>query len=591
MLRDYALIADGERGAIVGPSGEIAWLCFPGWDDQPVFGSLLGGHGRYVVCPTSPFVWGGQYDTDTLVWRDRWLTGGSVIECVEALAFPGRRDRAVLLRRISAKAGSCGVDVELDLAGWRFRSTGDGVWEGSSRGVAARWVVPADPRWERDVGMLRLHLQEGDVVDLVLELGVGGLDSPPPDPDSVLAATAAAWRRGLPALDACVAPRDARHAVAVLRGLTTSRGAMVAAATTSLPERANAGRDYDYRYAWIRDQCYAGLAAGKAGASDLLDDAVRFVKERLLSDGPDLRPAYRTDGSPVPAQSTLDLPGYPGAPSVVVGNHAGRQFQLDVFGEALTLLASAAAADRLNGEGWEAAELAAAAIEARWTEPDSGIWELEPRQWAHSRLTAAAGLRHASAAAIPGPRPNRWLSLADAIVSEVGAGCAHRSGRWQRAPDDDRVDAALLLAGLRGAVPADDPRTLATLYAVADELVVDGYTFRFRADDRPLGQAEGAFLLCGLWLALAFHQAGDPVAATRHFERNRAACGPSGVYTEEYDVHQRQLRGNFPQAFVHAVLLEAAVTLAEIPPVSPAGATGPRRGSAGASPPPARYRP
>jgi GH15 family glucan-1,4-alpha-glucosidase len=138
----------------------------------------------------------------------------------------------------------------------------------------------------------------------------------------------------------------------------------------------------------------------------------------------------------------------------------------------------------------------------------------------------------------------------------------HESGRWQRSADDPAVDAALLLPPIRGALPADDPRTLATLRAYVAELTQDGYAYRFRHDAGPLGDAEGAFLLCGFILALALHQQGDEVGAARWFERTRAACGSPGLYSEEYDVTERQLRGNLPQAFVHALMLECAVRLA-----------------------------
>jgi alpha,alpha-trehalase len=255
----------------------------------------------------------------------------------------------------------------------------------------------------------------------------------------------------------------------------------------------------------------------------------------------------------VPDEHTLDLPGYPGG-SDVVGNWVNEQFQLDAFGEALLLLAQADAADRLDGDGWRAAEVAVAAIEQRAGEPDAGIWELDPKRWSHSKLMCAAGLR-----ALDGRRHNdRWRALADQLVD---AAALHPSGRWQRAPGDERIDASLVLAGLRGAVPADDPRTRKTLAAVLEELTEDGYCYRYRPDERPLGEAEGAFLLCGFWLALAHLQTGDRVAAARWFERNRAACGPPGLLAEEFDVTQRQLRGNLPQAFVHALLLECAGTL------------------------------
>jgi GH15 family glucan-1,4-alpha-glucosidase len=154
----------------------------------------------------------------------------------------------------------------------------------------------------------------------------------------------------------------------------------------------------------------------------------------------------------------------------------------------------------------------------------------------------------------------RWSALADTIMASLDE-CVHPSGRWQRAPDDERVDAALLLPVVRGALPLQDPRTPATAAAVRDELAVDGFVYRFRHDARPLHKAEGAFVLCGFWMALYEHFRGDPVAAAHWFERNRSACGPAALYTEEFDVHQHQLRGNLPQAFVHAGMLECAVRL------------------------------
>lgn len=184
---------------------------------------------------------------------------------------------------------------------------------------------------------------------------------------------------------------------------------------------------------------------------------------------------------------------------------------------------------------------------------------------------AAAGLR-AIAGYAPAFQGAAWSSLADAILADAATGCLHPSGRWQRAPDDDRVDAALLIPAIRGALPASDPRTTATLAAAIDELGRDGYMYRYRIDERPLGQAEGAFLLCGFMTSLALHQQGRELEANHWFERNRAACGSPGLLAEEYDVHQRQLRGNLPQAFVHALLLESAHSLA-LPWSDPAAPT------------------
>ena len=171
---------------------------------------------------------------------------------------------------------------------------------------------------------------------------------------------------------------------------------MVAGATTSLPEHAEQGRNYDYRYAWIRDQCYAGQAVAAVGPHPLLDGAVRFVAERLLADGPSLKPAYTVAGGQVPDERSLDLAGYPGGVDKV-GNWVKGQFQLDALGEALSLFASAAGHDRLNIEDWRAVETAVDVIVERGQEPDAGIWELEDQRWAHSRLSCVAGLRAISA--------------------------------------------------------------------------------------------------------------------------------------------------------------------------------------------------
>jgi hypothetical protein len=568
VLREYALLADGERGAVIGPRGDLAWLCFPRWDDDAVFSALLGGAGHYTLHPDGRFVWGGAYEPGGLIWRSRWVAGEAIVESREALALPARPGRAVVLRRVEVLEGSARIELALDLRA-RFGTAAPddltldaaGVWRGRTGDVAFAWAGGRGARVDEATSglALSLALEQGSSHDFVLVLDTHDPGTPD-DADAMWRATAREWARRVPAEVPCPSgARDARHACAVLCGLTSASGAMVAAATTALPERARAGRNYDYRYAWIRDQCYAGLAGATAGVDGLLDDAVRFVGARMREHGPDLRPAYTVTGGDLPDQRRLPLAGYPGG-EAIAGNHVNAQFQLDAPGEALLLFAAAARADRLDADGWRAADAAVGAIEARWDEPDAGIWELDDAWWAHSRLACVAGLRAIAAARGRGDeRDARRLALADRLLAETTARCLHPSGRWRRADGDDRVDAALLLPAIRGAVPAGDPRSDATLRAVLNELSEDGYAYRFRPDERPLGEAEGAFLLCGFLMTLALCRRGDAVGAARWFERNRAACGPPGLLSEEYDVRQRQLRGNLPQAFVHALLLEAAV--------------------------------
>jgi GH15 family glucan-1,4-alpha-glucosidase len=569
VLRQYALLADGERGAVVGPRGDIVWMCAPRWDSDAVFTALIGGAGQYSVTPTGRYVWGGYYEDRSMIWRSRWVTEDGIVECREALTFPGDARHAVLLRRIHAVERATSVAVSFEpRAGYGEHELTDlhrhhGVWTGRSGGLNVRWTGgdAARPRGNAHALHAVLHLEAGQQHDLVLELSEDALPEHAVTPGEAWRATESAWHEAVPALDHVLAPRDTRRSYAVLRGLTSGGGGMVAAATTSLPERAEAGRNYDYRYVWIRDQCYAGQAVAAVGAHALLDDAVRFVGDRLLEHGDQLAPAYTTTGASVPDERHLGLAGYPGGGDVV-GNWVNQQFQLDAYGEALLLFAAAARHDRLTAENWRAADVAAAAITRRWTEPDAGIWEIDDRAWTHSRLISAAGLRGVAAVHPTPARATEFLTLADHIVADTAAHALHADGHWQRSPDDPALDAALLISGLRGAIPADDPRTAATLHAYLHDLTQDGYAYRFRHDDRPLGEAEGSFLLCGFLVALSLDQHAQPLESRAWYERTRAACGPPQLFSEEYDAQQHQMRGNLPQAFVHALAIETSARLA-----------------------------
>jgi GH15 family glucan-1,4-alpha-glucosidase len=534
-----------------------------------LFSSLIGGAGAYVVTPADRFVWGGYYEPGTLIWHSRWVTDHGIVDCREALARPADGRRAALLRQVRGLEGTHHVVAVLDArhdfgssAMRRIHQDDNGLVTGNTGSVVLRWQVPpgahARPSTSGRGLALVLDVAPGSTHDLVLEMSLEPFDEESRSAADLWRETESSWRSASAALERRDASRDAIHAHAVLTGLTTSAGGTVAAATTSLPERADTGRNYDYRHVWIRDQSYIGQAAAAGHADALLDASVSFVRDRLLDDGPDLMPAYTAGGGALPSERSLALPGYPGGGDVV-GNHVNEQFQLDVFGEALLLFAAADRAGRLDELGWRAASVAADTVERRWTEADAGVWELSSDAWTHSRLQCVAGLRQMSARVRGNEVTTRGIDLADRIVADTTA--LHRSGRWQRAPADDRVDAALLLAAIRGAIPADDPRTVATIAAVEEELMQDGFVYRYRPDPRPLGDAEGAFLVCGFWLALAKWQQGEQLAAVRCFDRHRTACGPPGLLSEEFDVGQRHMRGNLPQAFVHGSLLETAAVI------------------------------
>jgi len=566
VLRDYALVADGARGAVVGPRGDVVWMCAPHWHDDAVFANLLGGRGVFAITPSHPFVWGGWYEPASLVFRHHWVSrGDGTIECRDAMAMPSDPRTAVLLRQVIAAEGDAEVDVVLDLrarfgqeATRSLRRDDEGIWTGRSGDL--RFRLTGLPGATAEHGVLRAHLvvPAGTHHDLVLEVGE---PDRPVEAAHAWDATLHTWRSAVPDVSESVARSEAEHSWAVIRGLTSDNGGMVAAATMSLPEHADEGRSYDYRYAWIRDQCYAGLALAACGAGDpLFGTLTGFVVDRVLDDGPELLPAYTVDGGPVPDEWATGLPGYPGGCDVA-GNHVRGQFQLDSFGEVLQLLAAAAEQDALGTDGRRAVEVAVNAIEKRWDEPDAGIWEIQPDWWAHSRLECVAGLRSMAKFSAAGEAA-RMSSLADTLLARVSRDCLHpREGRWQRSPGQPGVDAALLRPALRGALPVDDPRSRATLDAVLNDLAQDHYVYRYSPDSMPLGSTEGAFLLCGFIVAEALHADGREVEAYRFFERNRAACGPAALLSEEWDVQQRQLRGNFPQAFVHAALMHSSLVL------------------------------
>ncbi len=366
-----------------------------------------------------------------------------------------------------------------------------------------------------------------ETLDLVLELSSHPFDDDVPDPAKAWRATEEAWSRAVPPLSDTLDPKGAALAYAVMRGLTSSGGGMVAAATTSLPERAEQGRNYDYRYVWIRDQAYAGQAVAAAGGGELLDSATRFITARLLDDGPTLAPAYRTDGTTVPDQHRIDLAGYPGGFDLV-GNHVNQQFQLDAFGEALLLLAAAgrprSPRPRRSAGGAGCGRCHRKAVAGRRCR-DLGDRRpgLDPQPADLCRRSSPRGPRTGSLVGSDG------LAVVALGRPDRGCDCDHvaapRRAIGNGRPRIPGLDGALLFPAIRGAVPADDPRSVATVAAVIEELSEDGYAYRFRHNDLPLSEAEGSFVLCGFVTALALDQQGQRLEAARWFERTAQCIG------------------------------------------------------------------
>ena len=308
VLREYALLADGERGAVIGPRGEISFMCFPGWDGDGLFASMIGGDGVYAVTPTGRFVWAATTSPRALSGATAGFpTTTQSPSVVRRSRSPRTRDRAVILRRICALKGPAHMRVMLDLRhdfgrrGGHARHQDDGSLGDQRRQTCARWfgAENASPRRRHDGTLLEFELK----LEARRPARPGAGDRSGRRERSSrsrpgLVRDGSHWREHVPKFEQTVAPRDARHAYSVLLGMTSVSGGMVAAATTSLPERAEEGRNYDYRYVWIRDQCYAGQAVARAGAHPLMDGAVRFVAQRLLADGPQSQAGVHDDRWP-----------------------------------------------------------------------------------------------------------------------------------------------------------------------------------------------------------------------------------------------------------------------------------------------------
>ena len=441
-----------------------------------------------------------------MIWRSRWITDTGIIECREALAFPGDPHRVVAAapdqRRATATPGSRSSWTRAAGFGRQpldeLHRDDDGVWTGRVGELYLRWTGAATPgarRPRRQQLRHRGHRAGATHHDLVLETQrPAAARRAAPTPTAAWRATETAWHETRArAADTIARARDARARYAVLRGLTSAGGGMVAAATTSLPERAEAGRNYDYRYVWIRDQCYAGQAVAAAGAAPAARRRRPLRRRTGCSTHGDRARArlhhHRRPGARPAPPRPARLPGrlrhrrQLGQPAVPArrlrrGAAAVRRRRPRTTGSTPstgrpprpppTAIEQPLARTRRRDLG------------ARRPALDALPADLRRRAARHRRRRSPRRRRRAAG--------SRWPTPSSPTPP---ADCLHPDGRWQRAPDDPGVDAALLLPALRGALPADDPRTLATYRAVHEQLGEDGYAYRFRHDDRPLANAEG----------------------------------------------------------------------------------------------------
>jgi len=598
-IGSHALLSDCHSAALVTAAGSVDWLCWPRFDSPSVFGRLLDDTaGHWSIRPAGRFSADRRYLDRTLVLETSFHTSGGTVVVTDALAMGvdnyghalGRRVPHLLIRSVTCVGGV--VDVEVSYAPrpeygllHPLLSPADGGW--TTRGGAERLVlsspVPLTPH--RHAATARVPMSAGQTVAFALHRA-----TPEAEPARVwrpdeiaerLADTAAAWRSWSDLHQNYHGPwRDqVQHSGRVLRGLTFQpTGAVVAAATTSLPEQVGGERNWDYRYAWIRDASFTLQALWVAACPDEAGDFFAFMATATAATpGPDtpLQIMFGVGGEHDLTERVLPhLRGWRDSRPVRVGNGAWCQEQIDVYGEVLD------AAYRLAGkidltDGDLRAFLVAAAdgAAARWRQADQGIWEVrgEPRHFLYSKVMC-------------------WVALDRAIILADRLAAADRVPAWQRARDEIRravvrdgwsdaagaftqsfgsatLDASALMMPIVGFLPADDPRMRATIEAIADRLTDErGLVYRYRTSDGVDGLAgtEGTFLLCTFWLAQALAMAGRAARAREVFERAARYANDVGLLAEEIDPGSGEPLGNFPQAFSHIGLINAAWAISEL---------------------------
>jgi GH15 family glucan-1,4-alpha-glucosidase len=596
-IAEYAFLSDCHTGALVAPDGGVDWLCVPRFDSPSIFGSLLDRQaGTFRFGPFGINVPSARtYEPGTNVLVTTWKTPSGWIVVRDALTMcptrgpdvitPHTRPPAdydtdhMLVRTVECLEGR--VEIELVCepvfdcgrtpAEWSLLDATGRVADGTGAGVTVRLQtdMALGVEGNRVRGRHMLHAGER----LYCALSWAGDDAPPADQEDAnrrIDATTAFWRSWL---DGARIPdhrwrEPIQRSALAIKGLTyMPTGATVAALTTSLPETPGGERNWDYRYTWIRDATFTLQALHYLNLDWEADEFMQFIADLETNEDGALQIMYGIDGRRDLTESTLDhLSGYAGARPVRVGNGAFDQRQNDVYGAALdSIHLHTVRSQRLPRRLWPIVQAQARCATAVWKEPDQGIWEArgEPQHYVSSKLMCWVALdRAAKLAAIRGASDlcEEWQETADQIRAEVLEHGVSDRGVLRQHYATDSLDASTLLAPMFGFIGHDDKIAHSSVLAIADELTENGYVLRYRTDetDDGLSGKEGTFLICSFWLVSALSIIGEETRARDLMERLLRVASPLGLYAEEYDVDTGYHLGNFPQAFSHLALIQAA---------------------------------
>jgi len=584
-IADHGLIGDGFSAALVRADGAIDWLCLPRFDSPSVFASLLDEDrgGSTSVRPLDyPFETLQRYDPGTNVLETLFRADGrGALRLTDYMPWTDDPRSAMheVHRRVQCVEGEVTVRVVFDprfgygLSDTELEVTGPSVLAKGASGERLMAVIGGNGRWvgrERGGVEAVFSLKAGERVWIVISWNTT-------EPESVLAYrpfealrnTRHRWRdwvRGLE-YDGPWRHHVIRSGLLLKLLMYSPTGAMVAAPTTSVPEWLGGKRNWDYRYTWSRDTAMAVRAANLLGCRSEAREFFHFVRDTLERDRK-LQIMYAVDGGRVPDERTLDhLAGYRGCKPVRVGNGARDQVQLDTAG---ALMDAAYVYERgggsLTARGWRRLREVVDNVAATWRETDHGIWEPRAgkRHNVHSKLMSWLALRRgAELAPLFGDKQlqARWQQTADELHAELCVRGLDKTGkRFVAAYDHEHPDASLLLLPIHGFLPPSDQRVLRTVEWIQAELGAGPYVYRYRADDG-VGGEEGAFVLCGFWLAEVLAMAGRIDEAHEVFVAHAEASNHLGLLAEEIDPDSKMLLGNFPQAFSHLGLINAAARI------------------------------
>jgi GH15 family glucan-1,4-alpha-glucosidase len=598
-IAEYAFLSDCETVALVAPSGSIEWMCLPRVDSPSVFGALLDRDaGSFRLGPSGVTVPAARrYLPGTMVLETSWGTGSGWIIIRDVLLIGGwhhEHDRSgthrraptdydadhVLLRTVRCVNGE--VELTMDCEPVFEYGTHRVNWEYTGPGYTD--AVAVSPKSD-----LRLHLKtdlrigfegaratarhrmkQGETAFVALYWST---HPPPMDYESAygrLVWTAHHWQHWL---DRGTFPdhpwrTHLQRSALTLKGLTYApTGALLAAATTSLPETPQGERNWDYRYSWIRDSTFMLWALYSLGFDWEANDFFYFIAD-VAGGIDDLQVMYRVDGERELEEAELDhLSGYESARPVRIGNSAYKQNQHDVWGALLdSVYLHTRSRDSLDERLWPILSRQVEEAIAHWREPDRGIWEVrgEPQHFTSSKMFCwVACDRGARLAEIreDWDKVKRWQEAADEIHADICEHGVDERGAFVQHYDSEALDASMLLLPLLRFLPPDDPRVRATIFAIAEELTENGLVLRYRTEetDDGLSGEEGTFLICSFWLVSAFAEIGELGRARDLCERLLGYASPLGLYAEEIDPRTGRHLGNFPQAFTHLALINAVM--------------------------------